>query len=266
MCMTGKIRGGVRTTTLRGGLGTLEWRLGHGEGTGRQRRCCGREPVSADQANESGKGESRGVPGCGWQGKAYRGNRHGEGSTATAERARGHGERRRSSMGTRAERERGWGCSAEGATEWGRASECGRLQKRLVRVGCGRKTCGHGRVHGGERVWFGGRFWRVRPTEQRGSGRANSLLRWWTGPADQREKACARGWVWRWQVHPTVQREGERGERASAGWANRRGPHVRGGRTRGRARGLDGPSWAGWAELAFFLFPGISNGFSIYFL
>jgi hypothetical protein len=65
MCMTGKIRGGVRTTTLRGGLGTLEWRLGHGEGTGRQRRCCGREPVSADQANESGKGESRGVPGCG---------------------------------------------------------------------------------------------------------------------------------------------------------------------------------------------------------
>jgi hypothetical protein len=40
----------------------------------------------------------------------------------------------RSSLGTCAERERGRGCSAEGATERGRASECGGVQKRLGHV------------------------------------------------------------------------------------------------------------------------------------
>jgi hypothetical protein len=64
----GEIRGGVRSVTLRGGSGTLEWRLGHDEDMGRRRRSCGgaeREPVSVDQEKQRGRGEPRGVLGRG---------------------------------------------------------------------------------------------------------------------------------------------------------------------------------------------------------
>jgi hypothetical protein len=48
---------------------------------------------------------------------------------------------------------------AGGATEQGRASECGWApEKARARGGCGRKTCCRGRVHDGERerFWGGG--------------------------------------------------------------------------------------------------------------
>jgi hypothetical protein len=64
-CKTGKIRGGVRTVTLREDSGTHERRPGHGEGTSRRRRSCDNEPVNTDRANQRGRGEPRGVPGCG---------------------------------------------------------------------------------------------------------------------------------------------------------------------------------------------------------
>jgi hypothetical protein len=48
--------------TLREVSGTHEQWSGHGEGTGRWRRSCGSEPVSADQANQRGKGRTKGCP------------------------------------------------------------------------------------------------------------------------------------------------------------------------------------------------------------
>jgi hypothetical protein len=70
-CRTGENKGGVRMVTLREVLGTHERRPGHGEDTGRQRRSCGSEPVSMDQANQRGRGRTRGgggepkgVPSC----------------------------------------------------------------------------------------------------------------------------------------------------------------------------------------------------------
>jgi hypothetical protein len=53
----------------------------------------------------------------------------------TVERARDHGERWRSFLGARAERERGRGCSAGGTTERGRASECGRALEKAQACG-----------------------------------------------------------------------------------------------------------------------------------
>jgi hypothetical protein len=54
------------------------------------------------------------------------------------------------------------------------------------------------------------------------------------------------------QVDPNGQQEGEREERWRALDGLIGGCCMLGaGQTRGRARGLDGPSWAGWAELAF---------------
>jgi hypothetical protein len=59
-CKTGEIRGGVRTVTLRGSTGTLEWCLGHYENASQWRRSCGRETVSA---NQRGWGQTKGCPG-----------------------------------------------------------------------------------------------------------------------------------------------------------------------------------------------------------
>jgi hypothetical protein len=53
-CMTGEIRGEVRSVTLRGGSGTLERCTGHDKGMGRRWwgfGCTGRTPVSAEWAN-----------------------------------------------------------------------------------------------------------------------------------------------------------------------------------------------------------------------
>jgi hypothetical protein len=52
---------------------------------------------------------------------------------------------------------------------------------------------------------------------------------------------------------PGSEREREKRERARDS-ADMRGPSVREGQTRGHGRGLDGSSWAGWAELAFSFF------------
>jgi hypothetical protein len=53
--------------------------------------------------------------------------------------------------GARAKREIGRGCSGEGATERGRASECVRApNKARARGGRGRETHGRGCDHGGE--------------------------------------------------------------------------------------------------------------------
>jgi hypothetical protein len=57
-CITGEIRGGVRMVTLRGGSGTLERHPGHDEGIGRRWWSYGREPVSVDQANQRGRGQT----------------------------------------------------------------------------------------------------------------------------------------------------------------------------------------------------------------
>jgi hypothetical protein len=62
-CKTSKIRGEVRTVTLREDSGTHERCPRHGEGTGRRRWSCGSEPVSADLANQRGRGRTEGRPG-----------------------------------------------------------------------------------------------------------------------------------------------------------------------------------------------------------
>jgi hypothetical protein len=56
----------------------------------------------------------------------------------------------------------------------------------------------------------------------------------------------------------------ERRERAHEGefGADRPDPPVM---RRGCAHGLARPSWAGWAEMAFLFFPGISNAILFYF-
>jgi hypothetical protein len=64
-CKTRGNRGRVRTITLREDSGAHERRPGHDKDTGRRWRNCGGEPVSVDQANQRGRGESRGVAGCG---------------------------------------------------------------------------------------------------------------------------------------------------------------------------------------------------------
>jgi hypothetical protein len=65
-CNTGENKGGVRTVTLRGGSGTLDRRSGHDKDAGRQRQNCGcvrKAPMSADQANQRGRGQTEGRPG-----------------------------------------------------------------------------------------------------------------------------------------------------------------------------------------------------------
>jgi hypothetical protein len=61
-CETGENKGGARTVTLREVPGTHEQWSGHGEGTGRRWRSYGSEPVSVDQANQRGKGRTKGCP------------------------------------------------------------------------------------------------------------------------------------------------------------------------------------------------------------
>jgi hypothetical protein len=86
---------------------------------------------------------------------------------AATKRAAEHGERRRSSMGTRVERERGRGCSAKGATERGRASECGRgPEKARARGGVARKHEVVGTSTAESTGDSGGRFRQVGPMGQ----------------------------------------------------------------------------------------------------
>jgi hypothetical protein len=62
-CKTGENRGGVRKVTLREDSGAHKRRQGHGENTGRRRRSYDSEPVSADRANQRGRGRTEGRPG-----------------------------------------------------------------------------------------------------------------------------------------------------------------------------------------------------------
>jgi hypothetical protein len=93
--------------------------------------------MSADRANQRGWGRTR------------RGNGRGVGSTAVVEQAAGVGERWRSCLDARAGRERGRGCSAEGANEQGKWASGVRAFKGARACGGGQKTRGHGRVHDG---------------------------------------------------------------------------------------------------------------------
>jgi hypothetical protein len=96
---------------------------------------------------------------------------------AATERAADHSERRQSSLGVRAERERGRGCSAEGATERGMVGECGwGPEKAWARRGVAEKCAAMGASTVESAGDSGGRFQEVGPTEQRGSGRANEPL------------------------------------------------------------------------------------------
>jgi hypothetical protein len=58
-CKAGENKGRVRTVTSSGDSGAHERRLGRNEDVGRQRRlsdCARTTPVSADQANQRGRG------------------------------------------------------------------------------------------------------------------------------------------------------------------------------------------------------------------
>jgi hypothetical protein len=124
----------------------------------------------------------------------------------------------------------------------GRWASRARGSKGARTRGHGRRTRGRGHVHGGEivgeRLGMTDRLGR-RDREREGAGEKN-------GADSSAPKSSERG---------------RESERARVG-ADRRGPPVR---HRGFA-GAGGLSWMVWAELAFFLFPGISIAFSIYFL
>jgi hypothetical protein len=162
----------------------------------------------------------------------------------------------RSSLGTCAERERGRGCSAEGATERGRASECGGVQKRLGHVKAWPENArSWARPRRRAQAIRGGRFGQVGPIGQRErtSERASALTSGAHGT--ERASTCARR-------EPTpigrphrVARVGDRGERARVGWADRRGPPFR-GRADARPRQRARLRWAelGWlGQIGFFL-------------
>jgi hypothetical protein len=173
-CTTGEIRGGVWSVTLRGGSGTLERRSGHDEDASRWRwgfGCTGKTPVSADRANQRGWGQTRGCPTLlakRWSLPRQRTRRGLDGGHRTS-----GGERRWSSLGACAERERGRGCSAEGVTERGRASECGRgPEKARARGGVAGKRADMD-ASTAESVGGSGQ---AGPMGQRGSGRVNGLL------------------------------------------------------------------------------------------
>jgi hypothetical protein len=79
----GEIKGG-------GGSGDLERRKGRDEGLDRRWGhcdCTEGGQMSAGRENRGGGDELKGVPGHGRRGETHRGNRNGEGSTVTAERA-----------------------------------------------------------------------------------------------------------------------------------------------------------------------------------
>jgi hypothetical protein len=148
----------------------------------------------------------------------------------------------------RAERERGRGGSAEGASERVEVGEKGMGLKRGASAG----------------TWPENAWTWVRPRRGIVSERLGTADRWGRWDREGSERVGERNGADRPGPRVAREREGERG-RAGVG-ADGQGPPVRHrGRAGASARGA-GPAWAKWAEMAFFYFQGISNCFSIYFL
>jgi hypothetical protein len=128
----------------------------------------------------------------------------------------------------RAGRERGRESLVEGASEQGKWASGAHGSKGTRACGGGRRTRGHGRVHGGDV-----------------GGRLGTLDGW--SPRD-RERAGAREEKWSRQDWPTGQREGERGESAGRNRLTGGGRLSARAGARGLGRlGLTRPNW-------FFLF------------
>jgi hypothetical protein len=140
---------------------------------------------------------------------------------ATAERARDHDEQRQSSLGARAERERGRGCLAEGATERGRTSECGRAPEKARACGGMARKCLVVGASTAERA--GGSAGTVptggahRTKRQRASEHISALTSGARGTERERASACAEGTCADRSTPPGSERERERGERARVG-------------------------------------------------
>jgi hypothetical protein len=139
-------------------------------------------------------------------------------------------------------------------------------RKGLGTWGYGRKTHGRGRVHGGERGRFGGTVpigGAHRTESEQASERASAL----TSVARGSAREGMRTWM---SLAPTSQPHravrGSEGRESDCETALTGRDRLSWARRRGRARGLDGTSLAGLGQIGFFLFPEISNGFSIYFL
>jgi hypothetical protein len=109
--------------------GAHERRLGRGEDAGRWQRfssCARNAPVSADLTNQRGRGQTKGRSRWWviWRSLSGQQTRRGS-STVTVEWVADVSERRRSCLDTCAARERGRGCSVEGANEKGEMGERG---------------------------------------------------------------------------------------------------------------------------------------------
>jgi hypothetical protein len=146
-------------------------RLSDGGDAGRPRVDCdgasGRTPMSADPVNKMGWGQTVGCPTLLAKRRSSPRQRARQRLNGGHRTNDGPWRAARSSLGTRAERERGRGCSAEGATERGRASECGRApEKARARAGMARKhvVVGASTV---ESVGGWGRFRQAGPRGQR---------------------------------------------------------------------------------------------------
>jgi hypothetical protein len=119
-----------------------------------------------------------------------------------------------------------WGALPENARSWARPRQRARAIRGMVPTGGT-----HGSARTDERTGF--------CADERGPRNRES------------ERACMEETCADRSTPPGSERE--RGERVRAGWLDRRGPPIR-GRADARARDLDGPRWAGWAELAFSFF------------
>jgi hypothetical protein len=120
--------------TSSGDSGELEQRRGHREASGRRRwssSCLVKKLVSEGRANQRGWGQTRRCPTLLAKGRSS--PRH----WARQKLNDGHrtGGRPRRASRARAQSERGRGCSAEGATERGRVSDCVRAPEKAQASG-----------------------------------------------------------------------------------------------------------------------------------
>jgi hypothetical protein len=174
----------------------------------------------------------------------HRGERHDEAHMVTVERARGHGERRRSSESSKKERHMSEG--ELGRMRVGEMAERteGGLSRGWARGG-GRNSRGRGRGHGGCADW------KLEEGE-----RADKR-----GPPDSGSGTQMREGTRR-QAGPKRQREGGRGRAGAKTTADGWAPPVRQSE---RAREA-GPAWASWAELGFSISLECLIAFLFYFL
>jgi hypothetical protein len=156
----------------------------------------------------------------------------------------------------------GWG-----ATMQGRASECGQApEKAWARAGVAENAQSWARPRRRARAVRGDGSDRRGPRNRERAGKRTGFSADERGPWDRENKlACAERTDTDKSTPPDSERE--RGERARVGVALIGGDHLlgRGGHAGGGARarlGRGGPAGMNW----LFLFPGISNCFSFYFL